>query len=448
VSTAPADLLLRGGTVVTVDAGFTVVADGAVAVRDGLVVWVGPAAESGGWVDGETRVLDAGGGAILPGINDSHVHAAMLGAYWPQLWMDAMADGGGLPAPRELESEAERRAAIERAQDVLLSYGITSCTEPGLGPGADGQHGGACGAAVLDTYISLAREGALRVRVSALRLFGGLDGPSEVRVVEDGIASADPAAGCDPRWLNVLGLKIFADGIPPMRNAYMSEPYPEGGHGELLTEGGEAGLRAMIRAGHAAGGQVAVHATGDRAIDVVVDAFTDAMARDGRRDAGHYVIHGDCASPRTLARMAEHGIGLNAQPVIQQATAGMLAAALGPERAARAFAFGSARAAGVPLRLSSDAPVVAPDWRASIAAAATRADPAQRLTVAEGIKAYTIDAARQDGAVAWKGSIEPGKVADLTVLATDPFAVTPADLPSVGITTTLVGGAVAFSAAG
>ncbi|WP_027005251.1 amidohydrolase [Conexibacter woesei] len=442
------DLLVRGGTVVTVDPGFRVVADGAVAVRDGLVVWVGPAAESGAWVGPGTEVLDVRGGAILPGINDSHVHAAMLGAYWPQLWMDSMAAGGGLPTPRELETEAERRGAIERAQDVLLSYGITSCTEPGLGPGADGQHGGACGAAVLDTYVSLAREGALRVRVSALRLFGELDGPSTLEAVAAGLSSEDPAAGCDPRWFNILGLKIFADGIPPMRNAYMSEPYPGdgGGRGELLTEGGEAGLRAMILAGHRAGGQVAVHATGDRAIDIVVDAFAEAMAADGRDDAGHYVIHGDCASPCTLERMAQHGIGLNAQPVIQQATAGMLAAALGDERAAQAFAFGTARAAGVPLRLSSDAPVVAPDWRASIAAAATRADPAQRLTVAEGIKAYTIDAAHQDGAADWKGSIEPGKVADLCILSTDPFAIPPTDLPAADITYTLVDGTVAFKA--
>jgi hypothetical protein len=302
---------------------------------------------------------------------------------------------------------------------------------------------------VLDTYISLAHENALRVRVSALRLFGALDGPTAMVAVQRGLTEPDPAAGCDPRRLNILGLKLFADGIPPMRNAYMSVPYPGGDeHGELLTEGGEAGLRAMILAGHRANGQVAVHATGDRAIDVVVDAFVAAMDDDGRRDAGHYVIHGDCASARTLVRMAEHGIGLNAQPVIQRATAGMLAAALGDERAAQAFAFGSARAAGVPLRLSSDGPVVAPDWRASIAAAATRADPAQRLTVAEGIKAYTIDAARQDGAEGWKGSIEPGKVADLCVLDADPFGVDPADLPGIGIAYALVDGAVAFSAAG
>lgn len=448
MTAAAADLVLRGGTVLTVDPAFARAE--AVAVTGGVIAAVGDEASIAALIGPNTRVVDVDGGAVLPGINDSHVHAAMLGAYWPALWMDSLAAGGAFPQPRELRTEADRRAALDRAADVLLALGITSVTEPGLGPGADGQHGDACGAAVLETYATLAREGALRVRVTALRLFGALDGPSTLAEVEAGLATENPAAGCNPRRLDVVGLKLFADGIPPMRNAWMSEPYPggDGATGGLMVEGGEAALRAMIAAGHRAGGQVAVHATGDRTIDVVVDAYAEAMAADGRHDAGHYVIHGDTASPATLERMGRLGIGMNVQPVIQQATAGMLAEALGPDRAARAFAFGAARDAGVPLRLSSDGPVVAPDWRAGIAAAATRADPDQRLSVAEAIKAYTIDAARQDGAAGWKGSIEVGKVADLCVLDRDPLAVAPAALPDVGIVHTILDGEVVFSRAG
>jgi hypothetical protein len=111
VSGAAADLVLRGGTVVTVDAAFTVIWGGAVAVRDGVVVGVGPeGVVADDWVGPDTELLDVRGGAILPGINDSHVHAAMLGAYWPQLW-----PGRRRPARRRVWRGRARHLHLARA---------------------------------------------------------------------------------------------------------------------------------------------------------------------------------------------------------------------------------------------------------------------------------------------------------------------------------------------
>lgn len=445
-----ADLAFVGGTVVTVDGRFSL-AD-AVAVTGDRIAAVGSDAEIAALVGPATRTVDVAGGAVLPGINDSHLHAAMLGAYWPHTWLGG--DGAAeFPMPRELRTPAERRAAILRACEVVASLGVTSYTEPGLGPGAAGQHGGACAEPVLAAYRSLAAEGRLSARVNVLRLYGELDGVSRPEDLERGLAAAAGSRDADPGRLRVRGVKLFADGIPPMRSAWMSRAYQDGGCGGLLVAGGDeeerlANLRAMVLCAHCAGYQVGVHATGDRAIEAACEALADAMTSYPRDDPRHYVIHGDCVSRETLALMARHGIGLNAQPRIRTATVEALTGALGADRAANAVPLRSTVDSGVPLCLSSDGPVLSPDWRLGVADAASRANgTGERITVAEALRAYTIDGARQDHAESWKGSIEVGKIADLCVLAANPLAVAPEEVPGLEVRMTLLGGSVIFDGA-
>lgn len=440
------DLLFVNGTVITVDPASRLASG--LAVHAGRIVAVGAAGDVAAMAGPRTRVVDLAGGAVLPGINDSHLHAGMLGAYWPSTWMDGLAGGGGLPVPRELRTAADRRAALRRAWQVLLPLGITSYTEPGLGPGADGQHGGSCGADMLATYLELADE--LPVRVTTLLLFGELDGPGEPADLVRGLDDLRHLTRREDRFWRVAGVKLFADGIPPMRTAWMAEPYVGGGHGRLLTTGPDeaarlAKLRAMVEYAHRAGHQVGVHATGSAAVEAVAAALGDVIARDGRA-ARHYVIHGDCASPQALRTMADRGIGMTAQPAIYQATRPLLAEALGERRTAEAFPLRSAIDAGVRLCLSSDAPVMSPDWRAGVAAAALRAGgcAGQRIAVAEAIRAYTATGAWQDHAEGWKGSLEVGKAADLCVLAADPLATPAADIARIDVTMTVVDGRIRY----
>jgi predicted amidohydrolase YtcJ len=262
--------------------------------------------------------------------------------------------------------------------------------------------------------------------------------------VRKGLAELRRPGSADPRLLNAIGVKIFADGVPPNRTAWMNEPYAGGGHGALCVHGDTPALRSgelreMIRVAHEAGFQLGVHVTGDRAIDEVVDAFVAANAAVPRPDARHYVIHGDFVSAGSLARLAAHGYGVNMNPAIKWTISDLMDEVVGPERSAYQWPVRSAVEAGVRVCASSDAPITEPDWRQGVSAMLLReskasgrpSGPEQCVPLAEALRAYTVHPARQDFAEEWKGSIEVGKVADLCVLDRplldrDPHTVTDA----------------------
>ncbi|WP_244302920.1 amidohydrolase family protein [Leucobacter coleopterorum] len=316
---------------------------------------------------------------------------------------------------------------------------------------------------MIDVYRELAAEGLLLQRVTLLALYGVLDGPSDLDVVLAGIRKeARRRAEADLRWLNISGVKLFGDLIPPMRQAWTDHPYDDGTHGDLLIsattiEQKAAGLRAMVRAAHLAGLQLGVHATGDRTIQLVLDTIAEAATESGAlgsADLAHTIIHGDLATSQQIERMAELGIWLNAQSGVAAETVGWLAAALGDDVADEAWRFADALAAGV-LVLSSDAPVLGFDWRRGIADAEARieasgaaCDPgSRRARLHQLLRAYTAIPAQQDRAACWKGTVELGKVADLVVLAEDPFAVGAAGLPEVEVDLTVLDGRVVFERA-
>ncbi len=445
MSTSVADLVLRGGPVHTMTGSGPATA---LAVRDGRVLRVGTDADVVGLIGPATDVVELAGRAVIPGINDAHLHATWLGALWPHTLFGGTG-GPGMAPERPLRTPAERRAAILRAGDLLAQLGITSYTEPGLGPGEDAGSTGAFGTSVVAQYRELAAEGLLRARVTALWLYGELDGPSTIADFHSGLSTVD-GSDPDPERLNFAGVKIFADGIPPMRSAYTHHCYADGTRAELLVGGGDAAEReanftAMVLSAHHAGLQVGVHATGDRAIDLMLDAVERARA-EYDVDLGHYVIHGDLVSTTQLDRMARLGVGLSAQAGIAIRTVGVVNAAMGPGRAESAWPFREALAAGVPLCLTSDAPVLPPDWRREIAAADEWMGPAadHRERVAELLRCYTVNPARQDGAADWKGTLAEGMVADLCVLAADPLALPAAELPDVDVDLTVLGGQVVY----
>ncbi|MGC5341938.1 amidohydrolase [Streptomyces sp. DT24] len=558
-----ADLILTGGDVLTVDDTFSVAR--AVAVKRDRIVAVGSDSEIRALAGPHTKVVDLAGRTVLPGINDSHLHAAawqlsrppfalnvghpavrsiadvvesvrrraadtpsgdwITGLGWDigylaecladrdrrphrhdldavsphhpvcltdfsghMVWVNSkalelagIARGSVPPSGGVIETDAEgeptgilketaqaavqrliplatvaqRKSAIRAAVAALHAEGITSYTEPGLGPGGVQILGGGLSTATLDAYVELARAGELASRVRVLLLPAPMDGSAaEVTAGLTGLAVPDDV---DADRLAVIGVKLFADGVPPNGTAWMHDPYVDGGHGALCVHGADAALQQaelteMVRVAHAAGHQLGVHVTGDRAIDAVVDAFVAADEAHPRPDARHYVIHGDFISERSLAKLAAHGYSVNMNPAIKWTIADLMDEVVGKERSDYQWPARSAADAGVALCASSDAPITEPNWRQGVTAMLLReskatgraSGPEQRVTLEVALRAYTVNAARQDFAESWKGTVEPGKVADLCVLGGDLRAADPHDIPDIPIDLTVFNGEIVF----
>ena len=431
-----ADLLLHGGRIRTLDTeGATT---DALAVRSGRIVALGADALR----MHATETVDLDGRTAIPGVNDAHLHAAWLGARWPHLFFSP-APSAEQPSGALVHTAGERRAALQNAWRLLAELGITSYTEPGIGPGEDAGETGCFGTAMMDAYLALHREKAQTARVTLLRLFGTLDGSAELEDFARGIRT--PVPETDPRWLAVTGVKIFADGIPPMTTSWVSEPYPDGTTGELLPQSADGALHAyrrMIAIALERGEQIAVHATGDRSIEEFLRVLEEHPGPSGA--APHYVVHADLASPAQIERMRAVGAGFAVQPLIAEHTRDWAGARLGPERAAAAWPLGEMLASGALTTITSDAPIATPDWRIGLDASLAllgRDDAGIREQL---LRRVTIDPARQDGAAAWKGSLEVGKVADIAVLDEDP-AEPGRPFAGIGVARTIVDGRTVFA---
>ncbi|MFJ9442552.1 amidohydrolase [Kitasatospora sp. NPDC101235] len=348
-------------------------------------------------------------------------------------------------------STAELTEAVVRAARDYLREGVTSCTEAGVGTGWVG-HSPVEAAA----YQQARAMGALDVRVQlmvaheALRKFD--------------THAADPAgawldlglhSGFGDHWLRLGAVKIFADGSLSGRTAALSRSYAgaPGRRGELRHEAEEL-TRHVVRA-HATGWQVAVHALGDRAIDAVLDAFEAAQRAYPRADARPRIEHCGLARPDQLNRLRSLGVVPVPQPVFVERSGSALVTGLGPERAGWAHRQRSFLDAGLTVPGSSDRPIAPGAPLRGIHAMVNRTTDTgdvlgrdEAVSPWEALYAYTMGSARAGFDEGVKGSIEPGKLADLVVLERDPTVVPPETIKDIGVLATMVDGRFVYDSMG
>jgi predicted amidohydrolase YtcJ len=331
---------------------------------------------------------------------------------------------------------------IDLAIKLMHSRGVTSATEPGVDLRTFG------------IYAEKARAGALPMRVTAL--LSNIGGRPDA--LKEMLAAFEQPAGVDPRVLRAIGVKLGADGIPRFRTAWMHKPYLDGSNGQMTVAGSTreeqiANLHRMIQMCADAGFQVGTHSCGDAATDAVVDGYVKTIQKaGGKSELRHAVHHCNFASAQTLKTMAQYGIGANLNGEILHLQGRVLEPIIGKELTDYQWPYRSAIDAGVQVTSGSDAPVVADNhWLRGVTAAVLRqgmdgsqAGEAERITVPEALATYTRTGAWQDRAETWKGTLEPGMIADVCIVNGDLARDDPRNFLKMEVTTTIVGGKVVY----
>ena len=329
---------------------------------------------------------------------------------------------------------AEARVALQR----LRESGVTTIHD--ITP-----------AAQMAVFQSLLEQGDLTVRVYARPT---LDRWRELSAV--GIRH-----GFGNDWLKVGGLKGFVDGIMGNSSARFYEPYLTTGElGRWRTMMSPPGnMQRLLISADSAGHWPQVHAIGDYAIDTLLTMFERTMNVNGPADRRFRIIHAQVLrGPETAERMARLGVIAEMQPYHAIDDMRWMEERIGA-RARWAYAFRTLQEAGVRLSFGSDWPGTNASWYPAspvlgIYAAVTRQTlggepeggwyPEERVDLETALRAYTVNNAWAAGEEASKGSLEPGKLADIVVLDRDLFSLEPAMLKNCRVLYTIVGGRVVF----
>lgn len=253
------------------------------------------------------------------------------------------------------------------------------------------------------------------------------------------------------------GLKGFSDGSLGSTTALFFQPYADAPEScglpapEMFPPGA---MRERAFAADRAGFQIMIHAIGDRANDQMLGLFEEIKAHNAPRHRRHRIEHAQHLRPGDISRFARAGVIASMQPYHLADDGCWAEKRLGAERCGMAYAFRSLLDAGATLAFGSDWPVAPLDPIPAVAAAVTRQTldgkhpagwiPAQRVTIEETIYAYTIGAAYAEFQDESKGTITPGKLADLVLLDRDLFAVPPEEIGGAKVDLTVMDGMVVF----
>lgn len=267
----------------------------------------------------------------------------------------------------------------------------------------------------------------------------------------EAIAEVKARVGEGTDFLRIGPIKIFADGGFTGPAAFTKEPYVDQGdyRGYLNMPAEE--LVSLINEVHDAGWQMGIHAIGDAAIELVVATLADALERNPREDHRSYLNHFSMRpSDETMETMAEYGIHITQQPNFTYTLEGRYVANLDGWRLEHNNPIRSPMDHGIHVAISSDILPIGP--MVGIYAAVTRKGmsgrvfgPDEAITVEEAIAGYTIKGAYLGFNEDIKGSLEPGKLADMIVLSQDILTVDAEEIMDIEVEQTYVGGELVYS---
>jgi len=332
-------------------------------------------------------------------------------------------------------SHEERTRAVKRALAHAASLGVTSVQH--MNPDY----------ADIAVYSELLDRGELTARIYAAPFIMDFDDQAKLGIRR---AFGGP-------FLRIGAVKGYADGSLGSRTAYFFEPFSDtpGNRGLLSDElQPPTVMRDRILKADAAGIQLCIHAIGDQAISMILDFYDDVVKEHGKADRRFRIEHAQHMAAKDFDRFAQLGVIASMHPYHAIDDGRWAEGRIGHDRASRTYAFRTFLNHGVRLAFGTDWEVAPLNPMLGIYAAVTRATldgknpngwfPEQKLTVAETVEAYTMGSAYAEFQENDKGSITPGKLADLVILSDDIFHIDPVKIRDVKVLKTFVGGKMIY----
>ena len=328
----------------------------------------------------------------------------------------------------------EKLVAARAASNYAARLGVTSVQD--VSAGSD-----------VGVYQTLLDRGELKTRIYAMTAL-----PNWERLAKAGIR-----AHFGSEMLRVGGLKAFSDGSLGSTTALFYDPYKDAPEtrgipsDEMFPEGA---MLTRVRDADRAGLQVLIHAIGDRANDMILSIFEQVEKENGARDRRFRIEHAQHIRPQDIPRFARDKVIASMQPYHAIDDGRWAEKRIGSERAKTTYAFRSLLDSGATLAFGTDWTVAPLNPILSIYGAVTRRTidgknpngwvPEQKIRVEEAVRAYTIGSAFAEFQETVKGTITPGKLADLVILSRDIFTIDPNDIENVKVLMTILDGRVVY----
>lgn len=301
----------------------------------------------------------------------------------------------------------------------------------------------------LDIYQELLKKGELTVRIYSLFPL-----PRWQELANLGIK-----IGFGNNMLKIGGMKGFVDGSIGSRTAMFFEPYDDepanyGLPNEMMFP--EGNMKKMVSGADKAGLQIAIHAIGNKANNLLLDIFEEVINENGEWDRRFRIEHAQHLLPDDIKRYSQLKVIASVQPYHAIDDGRWVENRIGYKRCQTTYAFKSLLDAGTCLAMGSDWPVAPLNPLTGIYAAVTRRTidgknpdgwfPEQKISLEEAIKGYTINGAYATFEDDIKGSLEVGRLADIVVLSEDLFSIPSEKIKDANVIYTILGGKIIYQA--
>jgi len=504
-----------------------------VAVRDGKIVAVGSDGDLDSRVGPETRVLDAKGRLVIPGLVDAHTHFASGGRSLISLsfrGVDSVArvqemvalkikelpagalvsgseydhtlfPGGEWPTKEDLDKVSpDHPVVIERVDGHSIWVNSLALKQSGISKDTANPFGGeilkdprtgeptgilteaatglvhireAQSASTPEQDILRALEHAARLGLTGvhastdlqeMEIYRKLRGENKLTLrvyawlpiesLESSISKGIRQGQGDDR-LRTGFQKAFIDGTLGSGTALMFAPFSDEPGKLGLPQMPEDDFNALIVKAHANGFQTGTHAIGDKAVHWVLNAIERAQRLHGDKGLRHRIEHAQVIDPRDLDRFKELGVIASMQPTHCTTDMRFCETRVGMERSRNAYTWRTLLDHGAKIAFGSDWPVEPLDPMRGLYSAVTRKNiegrypeggwfPEQKLTMAEAIGLFTTGAAYASNEETIKGTLEPGKLADMIILSKDLFTIEPEEILTTEVLATILGGRIVY----